>query len=302
MKKIFFFILVLSLILVSGWFLVQESTSTENLLREKTLIDFTKLQDPAVNTEIQYNKWRIRLSGLSDNPTSRKLSDLKIVEVNSAEVNEPAKAENISKALGVRINFAYGYNNDWAQITTEDPISEFKVQEEEGSGVLRNVGPIKKVSLMARGLNYHHSIEIRMVDQDGKYKSVNFGSLYFNGWKRLVWENPDYIGDKRKRDVVKLHLYPHEEPMLKFDSIVVYKSPVEKGGDFIFYVTDVKVEYEPYFLKEIKDIDNEKIWGIKESEYKVREEKLNLMRFLKYSGSSMEEEYLKEEAAKEQKK
>lgn len=277
-----------------------QGAAGEELLREKTLIDFTKLDDQNVNPEIGFNKWRIRLSGLSDNPTSRKLSDLKIVSVNAGEVNEPAKAENISKALGVRIHFAEGYNNDWARISTEDPINEFRVKEEEGMGVLRNVGPIRKVSLMVRGLNYMHSLELRMTDRDGKYRNINFGSLYFNGWRRLVWLNPDYIGDKRKRDVVKLHLYPMEEPMLKFDSLMVYKAPTERGGDFVFYVTDAKVEFEPYFTREIKDIDNEGVWGIQEAEAKRREERIDFLRFLKYSGSSNEDEYLREEAARQQ--
>lgn len=272
----------------------------EELLREKTLIDFTKLDDQNVNPEIQFNKWRIRLSGLSDNPTSRKLSDLKMVAVNAGEVNDPAKEENISKALGVRIHFAQGYNNDWAQIRTEDPINAFRIKEEEGMGVLRNVGPIRKISLMVRGLNYMHSIELRMVDQDGKYKTVNFGAMYFNGWRRLVWVNPDYIGDRRKREVTKLHLYPAEPPLLKFDSLVVYKSPTERGGDFVFYVTDAKVEFEPYITKEIKDIDNEAVWGIHEEEARRREEHIDLLRFLKYSGSSSEDEYLREEAARQQ--
>jgi hypothetical protein len=305
MKKFVSYLAVAALVLSSAVVFAQQTPAPaagEELLVEKTLIDFTKLDDAAVNPEIQLNKWRIKLSGLSDNPTSRKLSGFNMVQVTSAEVNEPAKSENIAKAFGVRINFAQGYNNDWAQIRTEDPISEFRVKEEQGMGVLRNVGPIKKVSLMVRGLNYLHSVELRMVDRDGNYKNINFGSFYFNGWKRLTWINPDYIADKRKRDVVKLHLYPAELPLLKFDSLVVYKSSSERGGDFIFYVTDAKVEFEPYFTKEIKDIDNEAVWGIQEAGNASREAREDLLRFLKYSGSSNEEEYLKEEAARQQTK
>jgi hypothetical protein len=262
----------------------------------KKLIDFTQIFSSTANLQIQSNKWRIKLSGLSDNPENLIKSDFKVVTVDPAQGNEVAKAENITKALGVRINFAYGYNNDWAQFRTEDPISEFKVTEEEGNGVLKNVGPILKATIMARGLNYMHSLELRMVDRDGNHKDINFGSLYYNGWKRLEWLNPDYIMDKRKRAVTKLHLYPLQKPLMRFDSLVVYKAPGEKGGDFVFYVTDAQLTYEPYETKTQKDIDDEKVWGIQEDFDKKKEERQDLIRFLKYSGSNLEEEYLKEEA------
>lgn len=262
-------------------------------VQEKTLIDFAKLDDANVNSEIKFSKWNIHLSGLSDNPTSRRLSELKMVPVTAAQINKDAN-ETFDKCLGIRINFSTGYNNDWAQIKTEDPLSGFKLRGTEAMGLLENVGPVKSVSLMVRGMNYMHSIEIRMVDQDGLYKSVNFGGLYFNGWKRIVWDNPDFIADRKKRDIIKVHLYPTEKPQLKFDSIVLYKAPNERGGDFVCYVKDVKVNYEPYFTREVNDIDNEAVWGIQKQRDDDKKAVEDQMRFLKYSGSSMEEEYMKE--------
>lgn len=274
---------------------VQPAGAPQNeLLQEKVLIDFAKLDQAGVNDEIRFDKWRIKLSGLSDVPESRVKSDLKMVDVDSTKLE--GIDETFNKALGIRINFAYGYNNDWAQIRTENPISAFRIPEnEEGSGVLRNVGPISEVSLLVKGMNYMHSIEIRMLDQDNKFKNVNFGGLYFNGWKRLVIKNGDYIGDKRKRDIMKIHMYPSQPPQLRFDSIVLYKSPGEKGGDFVTYVKDVKVKFEPFYKREIKDIDDEKVWGIMKEEDDKKSEREDLIRFLKYSGSTAEEEYLKEE-------
>jgi hypothetical protein len=271
-------------------------TDQGSTVQEKVLIDFAKLDDSAVSSEVKFSKWNIHLSGLSDNPTSRRLSDLKMVTVAADQINKDA-GESFAKCFGIRINFAEGYNNDWAQIKTEDPLSGFRLKGTEGMGLLENVGPVKSVSLMVRGMNYMHSIEIRMLDQDGKYRSVNFGGLYFNSWKRLTWESPDFINDKRKRDLIKIHLYPTEKPQLKFDSIVIYKAPNEKGGDFVCYIKDVKVAYEPYFTREVNDIDNEGVWGIQKSRDDAKKSQEDQMRFLKYSGSSMEEEYIKERDA-----
>ena len=251
----------------------------------------------AVSPEIKLDNWRIHLSGLSDNPKSRALSDIKMADVKADQL--PADlGETFTKCLGIRINFEEGYNNDWAQIKTEDELSAYKLKGTDGMGLLENVGPVKSVSLVVRGMNYMHSIEIRMVDQDGKYRSVNFGSLYFNGWKTIPWNNPDYIADKRKRDIIKVHLYPTEKPLLKFDSIVLYKAPNEKGGDFVVYVKDVKVAFEPYFTRDVNDIDNEGIWGIQKARDDEKAQREEYMRFLKYSGSSMEEEYMKNKAGK----
>jgi hypothetical protein len=269
-------------------------------LKTAKLLDFTKIFTTEANLQIRSNKWRIKLSGLSDNPENLIKSDFKAVTVDANAVNEDAKSENITAAFGVRINFAYGYNNDWARISTENPISEYKVTEPEGNGVLKNVGPIQSYSIMVRGLNYMHSLEVRMVDRDGNHKDINFGSLYFNGWKRRTVINPDYIQDKRKREVTKLHLYPLQKPLMRFDSLVVYKSPGEKGGDFVFYITDVTLTYEPYEARILNDINDEKVWGIQEAGDKAKEAHEDLLRFLKYSGSNLEEEYLKEEAARKQ--
>ncbi len=284
------------------------ATANQDMLQEKTLIDFAKLQDADVNDEVKLDKWRIKLSGLSDvaecrikSGFSKKDAEPSLVTVDSTKLGD--LGETFNKCLGIRIHFAVGYNNDWAQIMTENPISEFRVTQEEGSGVLRNMGPIAQVSLMVKGMNYMHSLEVRMQDQDGKYKNVNFGGLYFSGWKRLTWDNPDFISDKRKRDIVKIHLYPSAKPQLRFDSLVIYKAPSEKGGDFVVYVKDVKVKFEPYYTREIKDIDDEAVWGIQSEEDKTKENRESLIRFLKYSGSTAEDTYLKEEQKrKDQKK
>lgn len=253
-------------------------------LQEKVLIDFGALPE-----ELGLDRWRIQLSGFSDIPVCRILSDLTTVPVDQAKMDITPKFD---KCLGIRVHFDYSWGNDWAQIKTFYPLSDY--YSREGEGVLRNVGPIKSISIMVMGRNYMNSIEVRMVDQNGLFKAVNFGALYFRDWRRLTWENPDYISDARKRDIQKPHLYPRYAPFLKFDSIVIYKSPQELGGDFVTYIKDIRVEYEPALVKYEDSVNDESIWKIQETKAKEMKQKDDMYYDMYYSGSTKEEQYLKD--------
>jgi len=298
-KKIFLTLLILFTILGVVFSQAQQQTAPKKEATgepeigkpaEKILIDFSALPE-----DLQIDKWRIKLSGYSDIPKCRNLSDLKIVNVDSAKL--PEDVIKFNSALGIRVNFEFSHGNDWAQVYPFYGISEFYAKE--GNGILRNVGPIKSVSILVSGRNYDYAIEVRMVDQDGKFKSINFGSLWFKGWKKLTWENPDFIKELKKRDLNKTHLYPQYEPYLKFDSIVIYKSPREYGGDFVTYVKDIRVEYEPAVVKYEFDINDENEWKIMETNAQQKKELLRKRLDLYFSGSSMEEEFKKDIQIKE---
>jgi hypothetical protein len=169
----------------------------------------------------------------------------------------------------------------------------------EGEGILRNVGPIKSVSLWVCGRNYKNNIEVRMIDQAGRYKSINFGNLFFRGWRKITWENPDYIKDLGKRDIIKEHMYPQFLPYMKLDSIVIYKSSQEAGGDFVTYVKDVRVEYEPAIMDYEKAVNDETAWGIQEGEALRLKERQDRFYDLYFSGSSLEEQYVKDKAQRD---
>ncbi len=290
-KTLLLVISVLCIVSISWSQQNQQTAEKDNAakLQKKALIDFANLPE-----ELSIDRWRIQLSGFSDIPICRSLSDVLIIPVASGKLETQ---EKFDKCLGIRVHYEYSYNNDWAQIKTFFPLSDY--YSGDGKGMLRNVGPIKSISILALGRNYKNSIEVRMVDQRGQFKSINFGALYFRDWRRLTWENPDYIGDIRKRDIVKTHLYPQYEPFLKFDSIVIYKSPQEVGGDFVCYVKDIIVEYE-YMLSKYEDaVNDESIWKIQET--KAQEQKMKDDRYydMYYSGSSKEEQYLKDKAKRE---
>lgn len=284
-------LIFISLLLVLPFLNAQTGSENGSIGKpeEKILIDFSNLPEG-----LSLGRWQIKLSGYSDNAVSRKQSILKIAEVDSAKMNTEVK---FNKCLGIRIYFEYSHGNDWAQIKPRLPISGF--YSKEGEGILRNVGPIKSISMWVSGRNYKHTIEVRMIDPEGNYKCVNFGSLFFRGWRKLTWENSNYLKDIRKRDIVKKQLYPYFSPYLRFDSIVIYKNHTESGGDFITYVKDVRVEYEPALLTLEEAVNDEETWKIQETQAIKLKEKHDKFYDLYFSGSSYEAQYLKE---KEQKK
>ena len=108
-----------------------------------------------------------------------------------------------------------------------------------------------------------------------------------------------YIKELQKRDITKVHLYPQYAPYLKFDSIIIYKSPQEIGGDFITYVKDIRVEYESALVKRDEPINDEAEWKIQQT--KAQDMKVHDDNYYDryYSGSSFEQQYLKDKAKRD---
>jgi len=302
-------IVLLSIAFMSAiLFAQQQETTSKSKVKvslgnpiEEVLIDFANLPGSLAIS----NRWMIKLSGYSDNPLGRKKSNLREVPVEFTKLDQEwqdtytaqVNKTDFTKALGIRVYFEYSHGNDWAQIKTKLPIDQFYTRE--GEGILRNVGPIKSISIWVCGRNYKNNIEVRMVNQMGKYKSINFGNLHFRGWRKITWVNPNYIKDLGKRDIIKEHMYPQFTPYLKFDSIVIYKSPQESGGDFVTYVKDIRIEYEPAIIDYEKAVDDEAVWGIQESEALRVKEKQDKFYDLYFSGSSLEGQHIKDKAQRD---
>jgi hypothetical protein len=92
------------------------------------------------------------------------------------------------------------------------------------------------------------------------------GSVYYDGWRKLVWTNPEYTESVQNRVLERIALYPRSYPYIAFDSYVVYKPEIENGGDFVIYFKDVEVEYDRAIIREELDIDDEAAWGILQAE------------------------------------
>ncbi|UCB46142.1 MAG: flagellar protein [Spirochaetota bacterium] len=242
----------------------------------KVLIDFQNLED----TEIDFSKfpggiaegieeikvdlsipnWAVKLAPSSASPENRVLSKCQPV---------PSQSMN-GDVMGVRVHFPTAPFNSWARIVPPFDIPIYEDAEgEEGEGtkflnkgVLRNVGTIKSITVRVTGRNFPHSLSIALKDDKDQYQEMFLGNLDFEGWRPLVWDNPNYIDDVKQRDLRKTPLYPYSLPSTKFDSFIIYRHGSHVGGDFVTYFRDVQLVYDLAVIEIERDINDEAAWKI----------------------------------------
>ena len=126
-----------------------------------------------------------------------------------------------------------------AQILRSDPANYY------GLGVIKNVAEIKSVSAEIYGLNYPHTVGIVLADRFGQEIEYPLGTLQYEGWRRLTWENPNYISDISIREYPEITpRYPNPVPLVRFVGIRVYRDAAIEGGYFVTYVRDVELTYD----------------------------------------------------------
>ncbi len=209
------------------------------------------------------DKWRIILA-----------SSANTVRNNVLSYTQKVPSKKFGDVLGCRIHFIEGRFLSWAVI---EPPFDFYPYYDDGSdvnvndskeenslvtGILMNVGQIKSVSAWIYGLNYQMQASVRIRDRNDIVQDYFMGSVFYDGWRKLVWTNPDYTDQIQDRVLQRVALYPKSYPFVAFDSFAVYKPEMEKGGDFVIYFKDVEVEYDRAIIREELDIEDEAAWGI----------------------------------------
>jgi hypothetical protein len=122
---------------------------------------------------------------------------------------------------------------------------------------------VKALSVTAYGNGFPHALYVLLKDESDVTHRYYMGSLQFDGWKELKWNNPQYLSSVRSRTLKSTPLYPHQEvPYLKFIGFEVVRDPQKAGGDFISYFKDVKIIYDKAQSESIRDILEEDQWGI----------------------------------------
>jgi hypothetical protein len=202
--------------------------------------------------------------------------------------------------MGVRVHFPVEPYNSWALVkpSFEIPAYEFSTVGDDGTitpsdpesqnfydpsrfengyGVLKNVGAIKSIAVRVYGLNFPHSLSVVFENDLGEQKVVPMGSLNFDGWARLTWENPAYIQDLRARTMRLYPLYPANSSYIKFVGFILQRDAASPGGDFVTYFKDVEVIYDKAVEDpQGADIDDEATWRIRndrEAEKAARDSK-----------------------------
>ncbi len=241
---------------------------------------FTEDQKGLMKTSLALANWEVLLNSSARNPTSVTVSHAK-----AAPVSQNASKFKGESVLGIRVNFPSWNNNanalikppfeipsyePFAQVTddgvVQEPTEEDKAKNvsrfEEGYGVIKNVGVVKSIAVNTYGMNFPHGLYVIMKDQYNEERRYFMGYLRFDGWKELVWQNPEYVTEVRTREVRLYPAYPTALPYQKFAGFLITRDAAHDGGDFVAYFKDVKVIYDKAVLSTVRDFADEDLWGI----------------------------------------
>jgi len=241
---------------------------------------FTDDQKSLMKTSLSLPNWEIKLNSSAQNVNAIALS-----QVVAAPVKESSEFSGVAgkNVMGVRVVFPVWSNNANAKIvppfeiqayepladadengTRQAPTDEQKGKYlfEDGYGLVRNVGTLKSISVTTMGMNFPHQLYVLLKDNDNIERRYLMGDLFFDGWKTLTWQNPDYISEVRTREIKVYPIYPRGMPFIKFCGFQVCRDAMDAGDDFIGYFKDVKIIYDLATLVSDRDIDDEDVWGI----------------------------------------
>jgi hypothetical protein len=255
----------------------------ENNQNRQTMMDFstaagnsyTAEQKQVMKTSLAMRNWNVNLSTSSQNVTNMVLS-----------FTRESTSKQWEKVLGVRIHFPVeNFNSsarivppfeipayDWDTVGDDGSVSRPESEDrsqpsrfENGFGVVKNVGSLKSLAVNVYGLNFPHSLAAILIDNEGRERIIEMGSLKYDGWQELTWENPQYVKEVRNRELRLYPIYPTATPFVKFGGFVIKRDAGDAGGDYIGYFKDVKLIYDKAVLDTDRDIDDEAEWRIIET-------------------------------------
>jgi hypothetical protein len=251
---------------------------------EATMVDFsdqagtgfTEEERNAMKTSLALENWEVTLAS-----SSRTVANMRRSMTKSVQVNDDAAKFAGETVLGIRVHFPVDPFNSYAVIKPPFEIpaymtktvlqsdgtlvpddTDLKGSKFDGYGVVKNVGVIKSISVNVYGSNFPNGFGLILKDQNNNEQQIFMNYLEFDGWRELVWNNPNYVTEVRDREITKYPLYPRSEPMRKLIGLVFYKDASQEGGDFITYVKDITITYDKALLETSRDINEEEVWGI----------------------------------------
>jgi len=248
---------------------------------EATLVDFSSVAGASVDaalreemqTSLYMDNWDVDL-----NSSAQTSESMAYTMARRVAVRQEAEEFAGDPVLGVRIVFPTEPYNAWALIQPPFEIPAYGEQDFTGGfGVVENVGVIKQIGLRVYGLNYPHSISVILQDENNEQEEIFLGYLDFDGWRQLIWDNPNYINDVRDRELRQYPLYPNQEPIRKLVGFRIYRDGASVGGDFVTYIHDAVIVYDEAILQFEQDIDHDAIWQIM-SERQIERQEAELRR------------------------
>ncbi|URA10487.1 flagellar filament outer layer protein FlaA [Thermospira aquatica] len=197
---------------------------------------------------------------------------------------KPVESKRFGTVIGARIHFPTWKNNANALLQPPFPI---KIYDDEGrymnisNGVMPNVSEVRSVSMWISGRNYPYGASVRFRDKNEEYKEFFVGWLNFEGWRKLMYVNPNFSERFNAKILRREPLYPKDVPYLVLDAIIIYRYADQIGGDFVTYIKSIDMEYTPYVVDSdvVEDINDEEVWQIITTRAK-RRQKLEEMRLV----------------------
>ena len=259
------------------------NTHTTMNYAESAGTTYTDEQKELMKTSLALGEWEIVL-----NSSARNVQSVGISTVREAPVTAGRHADET--IMGVRIEFPTTAVNANAKVVPAfnipayEPVrseegseseggssADFKSQFENGYGIVKNVGTLKSIAVETLGENFPHRLYVLLSDTDGVQRRYDMGTLKFDGWRTLTWNNPDYISEVRTREIRVIPLYPRGLPFVRFDGFQVSRDASDVGGTFIGYFRNVQIMYDKALLTTDRDIVDEDLWNIIGDKEKARQ-------------------------------
>jgi len=226
-----------------------------------TLVDFSTARFPNMTTSLAIGNWDVELAPSANTIGARARSFVR-----------EAPSQRFGTVMGVRINFPVERFHSLAAIKPPFEIPAFEADADgkvgpsrfqDGLGVVHNVATIRSIAVSVYGMNFPNSLNVVLLDENGNRRVIPMGTLNFDDWGVLTWNNPAYVQEVRNRDLRLVPIYPDSRPFVKFGGFEVRRDAAQQGGDFIAYFKDVKIIYDQAVLDtDNRDINDEDIWGI----------------------------------------
>jgi hypothetical protein len=254
---------------------------------EATLIDFSDVAGASydeatkakMKTSLAIENWFVQLASSARTVANQAKSMTKMATLKPTA--KPFDGEEMSGkiVMGVRVHFPLPRYNSYAVVQPPFEIPAYSVKTElrggrlvevqgdtgtkfDGYGVVKNVGVLKSLSATVYGSNYPNGFGVILKDQDEREYTIYLDHLQFDGWRKLTWNNPNYVSEVRNRELRKFPLYPKSMPFMKLVGLIFYRDSMQEGGDLITYVKDIDITYDLAVLETQRDIDDEPLWGI----------------------------------------